>query len=378
MSAQRQGKQRVVVVGLGDTGTLSAMELAGSFEVIGISPKPCLLSGQELGLRLAAPERWKKHYLLGFDRFKRFDAVKRVQAQVTSIDPQGKLVTMKDASGDEQSLRYDALLIASGVSNGFWREPSLQDLDSVQAKLQSDHESIAASSKIAVLGAGGSAVACAANIARTWPDKSVHLFYRGEQVLRDYHAKTRVLVERRLLKLGVHLHPGHQALIPPELDLKEMSRAPVQWSSGQAPSHFDLVLWAIGKLLPNSSFLPASMKNQEGFVRVDRQLRVLGHDDVFAVGDIADSDPLRCSARNWGHKIAAHNIAMALSGRPEKMKTFVPSPHRWGSIFGAQPNGLEVYSPKGRRFRVPHWLVESLIFPLFVDRMIYGGLRKPL
>lgn len=376
MSAQRQSKQRVVIVGLGDSGLLTATELAHSFDVIGVSPKPCLLSGQELGLRLCAPERWKQHYRLDFDRFVKLDSVRRIHAKVQSIQVAQKEVTVERADGSTEQLSYDALVIASGVTNGFWREPSLESLAAVDEKLRADHLRVAKAQQIAVIGAGVTGVASAANIAATWPEKSVHLYLKGGTPLPGYHEKTRKKVEQRLRDLGVHLHPEHSAVIPDAFELQEMTSGPVQWSSGQAPGHFDLVLWTVGRLRPNSAFAPASMKNEPGWIRVDAQLRVPGHPDVFAVGDIADTDPLRCSARNWGHRIVAHNVEMALSGRAEKMKSFEPAPLRWGSIFGAQANGLEIYSPTGRRVRVPGWLVESLLFPIFVDRMIYGGLRK--
>jgi hypothetical protein len=58
-------KKHVVIAGLGDTGLLVALHLYPEFEVIGITPKPCLVSGQELGTRLARPDEWRKYYLTG-------------------------------------------------------------------------------------------------------------------------------------------------------------------------------------------------------------------------------------------------------------------------------------------------------------------------
>ena len=52
--------RRVVVAGLGDTGVLTAMKLAKHTDVVGISTKPGLVSGQELGWRLADPDHWAR------------------------------------------------------------------------------------------------------------------------------------------------------------------------------------------------------------------------------------------------------------------------------------------------------------------------------
>ena len=51
-------RPRVVIAGLGDSGLLTAIKLARHFDVVGISVKPALVSGQELGLRLARPKDW--------------------------------------------------------------------------------------------------------------------------------------------------------------------------------------------------------------------------------------------------------------------------------------------------------------------------------
>jgi hypothetical protein len=58
----RQGRRRVVVAGLGDSGVLTAIRLSGHADVVGISVKPALVSGQELGVRLSRPDAWARDY----------------------------------------------------------------------------------------------------------------------------------------------------------------------------------------------------------------------------------------------------------------------------------------------------------------------------
>ncbi len=45
------GKSRVLIAGLGDIGLLTAIHLARHVDVVGVSSKPELVSGQELGVR---------------------------------------------------------------------------------------------------------------------------------------------------------------------------------------------------------------------------------------------------------------------------------------------------------------------------------------
>ena len=75
--------------------------------------------------------------------------------------------------------------------------------------------------------------------------------------------------------------------------------------------------------------------------------------EVFAVGDVAATDPLRTSARNRADRLVADNIRAYLAGRP--LGTFRPNRVRWGSVLGIQPNGIEVFLPTGRAVRIPLW-----------------------
>lgn len=57
-----------MIAGFGDTALLVAIHLGTDFDIVGISPKACLVSGQELGMRLTQPEAWKQDYLMPFSR----------------------------------------------------------------------------------------------------------------------------------------------------------------------------------------------------------------------------------------------------------------------------------------------------------------------
>ena len=86
-------KKRVVIAGFGDTGLLVAINLGKDFDIVGISPKPCLVSGQELGMRLTQPKAWKKDYLMPFSRYKQLHGVRTLQGLITAIDPDTSTVS---------------------------------------------------------------------------------------------------------------------------------------------------------------------------------------------------------------------------------------------------------------------------------------------
>lgn len=361
-------RKRVVIAGLGDTGVLAASRLSRHYDVVGISPKPGLVSGQELGVRLARPQDWSRDYWISFDRFRRLDGVRTVHGAITGVDLAAHTVML-----DERSYDYDALVISTGVTNGFWRVPAVQTVDDVTQDLKVAHEKLAAADSVIVVGGGAAAVSSAANIAATWPGTRVHLYYPGERALPQHHWRVWQKVQRRLGALGVTLHPGHRAVIPDGFACDRITSEPVQWTTGQEQASADAVLWAIGRVRPNTAWLPPDLLDENGFVRVTPELRVPGQPGVFAVGDVAATDPLRTSARNQGDRLVARNVRAEFEGRP--LRAYRPPRRRWGSVLGSQSDGLEVFAPNGRAFRFPAWSVERVLQPLIVKRGLYGGIR---
>ena len=367
-------RKRVVIAGLGDVGVLTAIRLSRHADVVGISVKPALVSGQELGVRLSRPDDWARDYWISFDRFRRLDRVRTVQAALTGVDLASRTVLGRLEDGATIAEGYDALVISTGVTNGFWRQPTLQSPNEIGAGLRAAHDRLAGADTVIIVGGGAAAVSSAVNIATTWPEKQIDLYFPGERVLGAYHPGIWQRIRGRLTDLGVGLHPGHRAVVSNGFAGDEITSEPVRWSTGQPPASADAVLWAIGRVRPNTDWLPAEILDEHGFVRVTPDLRVPGHRGVFAVGDVAATDPLRSSARNRGDALVARNIRAEFAGR--RLRTFRTPGRRWGSLVGIQPDGLEVFLPTGHAFRLPPWSVEWVVMPWIVRRGMYRGIRE--
>lgn len=367
-------RKRVVVAGLGDAGVLAAIRLSRHADVVGISAKPALVSGQELGVRLSRPHDWARDYWIPFDRFRRLDRVRTVQATLTGVDLGARIVFGRGQDGATIAEPYDALVISTGVSNGFWRQPTLQSAAEIGAGLRAAHDRLAAAESVIVVGGGAAAVSSALNMATTWPDKRIDLYFPGESALQEYHPRTWRRIRARLSELGVGVHPGHRAVIGEGFAGDELTGEPVRWSTGQPPADADAVLWAVGRVRPNTGWLPPELLDERGFVRVTPDLRVPGQRGVFALGDVAATDPLRSSARNRGDALVARNVLAEFAGRP--LRTYRAPTRRWGSLVGIQPNGLEVFLPSGHAFRFPSWSVERVVMPWFVRWGMYRGVRQ--
>ena len=365
----------MVVAGLGDVGVLVATRLARTCDVVGISTRPALVSGQELGNRLTDPERWRRSYLIPYRRFRRLDLVRTVHGRITAVDLDAQEVSVELADGTEVVGPYDVLVIATGASNGFWRHDRVEDLRAIDDELAAVAAQLDQAATIAVVGGGATGVSVADNLARRGGTE-VHLFHSGDEPLPGYHPKVRRWMARELRADGVDVHPGHRAAVADGFVGDRLTTDPVEWSTGQAPFAADLTLWAVGSVRPHSSFLPAELLDDAGFVVVDEHLGVPDHPNVFALGDVAASDPHRSSARNWGYRVVVANVRAHLCGRDDRRKRYHAPEYRWGSILGLQEDGMVVVQPDGRRFRVPRWAAEPLLFGVFVTRYLYGGLRS--
>ncbi|TFV55801.1 pyridine nucleotide-disulfide oxidoreductase [Mycobacterium sp. PS03-16] len=364
---------RVVVAGLGDSGLLTAIRLARHAEVVGIAARPGLVSGQELGVRLARPDAWARDYWISFDRFRALDRVRTEHATLTGVDLAARKVFAQRANGSALVEQYDALVIATGVTNGFWRTPGYRSAEDVAAALRADHERLAAARSVLIVGGGAAAVSSAANVALAWPGTRVTLCFPGPCPLTTHHPRVWTRIARRLDALGVVLRPGHRAVVPDDFACDRITAGPVRWSTGQPDADADAVLWTIGRVRPNTGWLPAELLDGDGFVRVTSHLKVVGQQHVWAIGDAAATDPLRSSARNRADKLLAANIRADAAGRP--LRAYRAPARRWGSVLGVQPDGLEVFGPNGRAFRFPAWSIDRVLQPWIVRRAIYGGVR---
>jgi NADH dehydrogenase FAD-containing subunit len=366
-------RKRVVIAGLGDSGVLTAIRLAKHADVVGISAKPGLVSGQELGERISRPGVWAREHWVPFDRFRGLDRVRAVHGALIAVDLDAQAVSVRLDDGTTASEPYDALIISTGVTNGFWRQPTFQSAAEIGAELRSAHDRLAGAESVIVIGGGAAALSSAVNLATTWPGKRVDLYFPGERALVAHHPRIWGRVRRRLMEAGVVLHPGHRAQVPEGFAFDQITSDPVQWGTGQPPASASAVLWAVGRVRPNTDWLPPELLDEDGFVAVTPELRVPGYPGVFAVGDVAATDPLRTSARNQGDRLVARNVLADFEGKP--LRAYRAPKLRWGSVLGAQPNGLEVFAPTGQAFRFPAWSIDRVLLPWIVHWGIYRGIR---
>ena len=363
-------KPTVVILGMGDTGVLVAARLSRHFNVVGVSTKPNLLSGQELGKRLTDLSWWQTNYNTPLKQFKALEAVSIVHGKAECVDVAANAVTILRVDGETKSISYDYLVIASGTSNGFWRTDRVQSSREMSIELSNQAERIQAASSVTVVGGGPSGVSVALNIKRTGPSKQVTLCLSTDLPLPGYHPDARTFYQNALTEAGVDIVSEDRVTTVDE----SQSSGTLTLASGTTLSS-DAIIWTIGRRKPHTAFLPDHLLDEERFVKAKPTLEVEGTDNIFAIGDVASTDPDRSSARNWAYGILVHNLKRKAKGKPANRYYQAPK-KRWGSIVGPQEDGLTLHQANGKQTRLSKYLVDKLLLPVIVRRIIYRGVRR--
>lgn len=251
-------------------------------------------------------------------------------ADVSSIDPQARVVKIKPAPGDsstvEQSLPYDHLVLAAGVTHSYFGRDdwaslapglkSVEDATAIRAKFLTAFEAAERATDpyerryhltFIVVGGGPTGVELAgamAEIARSiltsefrsikTETARVILVEANERVLSSYPTDLSARAKRDLESLGVqvltssrvtHIDPrGVEIRIARALDLPASAPDPEPLRVDAAT-----VVWAAGvKASPLAASLGVPL-DKAGRVLVNPDLSIPNHPEVFVAGDLASA-----------------------------------------------------------------------------------------
>jgi NADH:ubiquinone reductase (H+-translocating) len=301
---------RVVVVGGGFAGLYAARGLARApvqvtlidkhnyhlFRPMTYQVATGLLSGDEV----AAPLR---------SIFSKQRNVEVLMAEVTGIDTQRKLVRLQ-----RRELHYDFLILATGIQYNYfghdeWKQfapglDSIDDADRIRGKILSAFEAaenMAATGgadpqllqellTFVIVGAGTAGVEMAGTIAEMTRIALAHdfrhidsrttqilLFEANPRILSSYPESLSRKAHRHLEQLGVTIYTNGKVqsvgLDGVVVDGKHIRSRTVLWCAGVLAS-------------PAASWLGAQ-KDSAGRVKVNPDLSVPGHPEVFVIGDSA-------------------------------------------------------------------------------------------
>lgn len=341
--AERRVNREVIVVGGGFAGLAVAERLArADVEVLLIDrnnyhqfkPLNYQVATSQLGVSEVG------HPLRGI--FRRHSSVKVAVAEVVSVDPQARTVTLED--GTVCTARI--LVLGVGVDVDYFGTPgaaehcypmyTLADAQCLSRRLIGELDRVdsplgmTSPLDVVIVGGGPTGVELAGAIAENlrvvvsahYKDAiaqrvTVHLVDHGSALLKPFSQASHEYARRELEQLGVRLHFG--------TGVTRVTPAGVELSDGSTIDS-ETVVWAGGQRAPALIADSALPSGHGGRITVDRDLTVPGLDGVYALGDVAlipagpgpagATLPQLGSVAQQAGRHAAQNILADLAGRP--------------------------------------------------------------
>lgn len=203
------------------------------------------------------------------------------------------MVVRSNANGTERTISYDALVVATGTrtqegmpwKNGDSTEETKQRLHAVQ-------EQLAKAKSIVVAGGGSTGIETAGEIAFEYgKQKDIYFVYDKALPMDDRFLESmRRSAVSELEKLNVKTIPSSKITgVEATPGAGEGGKTlEITGADGKKTTmKVDAYVPAIGTL-PNTEFVPATLRDDRGYVKQSEELRVPGYKNLFVVGDVGN------------------------------------------------------------------------------------------
>ncbi|WED27568.1 FAD-dependent oxidoreductase [Vibrio sp. DW001] len=211
-------------------------------------------------------------------KYKDFLSGSFIQSGVTEL--QNGVATLEDGS----SIEFKNAIIASGTrypTMPLAKSNTALDLEARNGEMRRYHGELKSADKVLIVGGGVVGVELAGEIAYTFPEKKTVLAHNTDALLDGFKEKTRRITLEQLKNLGVEVEFN--------TNYRNVDGEYVDKNTGKI-SNADFVFLAVGTL-PNSDFLQSHLPHildSKGFIKVNAQLEVVGQNNLYALGDVAD------------------------------------------------------------------------------------------
>ena len=337
---------RVVIIGGGIGGLFTALELAGEAQVTLVSDEDHFLFTPMLYEYLSGEvEEW--HIA---PKYKEIldERITFIQGEVSEIDLKNRRVTIEKHS---EELAYDILVLGvGGVTNyagiagaqqfaipfrkiahaDMLRQRMVDALDHVAPNLppQDTHRALT----FAVVGAGASGVELSTKMADLLRDAferraltgepRVLVIEMGDRVVPGMGDQIREFVTEALAESRVEVHTLTQVV--------RLTEKSLTFSHGGTETEIETaaVVWAGGVQVSPLVQRLGVAKTRRGLILVDPTLQIQGHENVFALGDIAyyeDATPTLAGTAQLAFQqatLAARNVSALMKGEKLESKHF--------------------------------------------------------
>jgi apoptosis-inducing factor 2 len=301
----------VVVVGGGYGGITAAKALDDVADVTLVDPTEAFVHNVAAWRALVEPE-WLDRIFLPYERL--LENGRFLRNRAVGVD--GRRVAL--ASGEV--LEPDYLVLATGSSYPFPAKNAEPDIASARSRVRTAHEALLAADRALIVGAGPAGLELAGEIKAFFPDKQVTIADVSPDILSGpYDQELRDELRRQLDALGVELRLG--AALSELPSAPPATLAPIAIATDDGDEIVADIWFRAFGVRPHSDYLEGGSlddrRDEGGYVRVDDHLHVVGEDQVFAIGDLADADRDMAGIATKQAEVVVANIRALISGTGE-------------------------------------------------------------
>ena len=212
------------------------------------------------------------------------------QGSVRDIDIEGKQLTLED----DTTIAYDKLVLSTGGATPVDTVPgakehaltfrSLDDAYRLQEKIRLLEEADTDKIRVAIVGGGYTGVELACKLADRLGEKGrIRIIDRGNQILKDSTDFNR--------KTAIEALEKNKVWQDLETDIERVEADSISLVyKGQVDTiPVDMVLWTVGYRVSELIKKLPLEQTERGLLKIEPTLLVKGRDDIFALGDAADS-----------------------------------------------------------------------------------------
>ncbi|KAK1980015.1 hypothetical protein LZ30DRAFT_595607 [Colletotrichum cereale] len=238
------------------------------------------------------------------------------KAETLSEDKNTVAVVTND--GARRTIAYDVVVVATGTrakEDMPWKE--VGTTEETKRALNSIRQQVADAKTIVVAGGGITGAETAGEIGFEYNGKKdVYFVFNDNLPLSDpFTENVRKSALNELCKMNVKTIPNTK--------VTSVSTGPggrktlhLTGKSGETTTlETDAYVPTIGSI-PNTSFMPASMLDAQGYVNQDASLRVPGHDNIFVVGDVGNLEDGYGRIADLQTQYVVKSIQAQLTGAP--------------------------------------------------------------
>lgn len=306
--------KRVVIYGGGIAGAQLAKNLASDAHVTLVDPNDYFEIPMAAPRSLVRPEFAERSVI---PYAVALPGVQFVQGRLMEMGHGGGTLQMPGAK--QISIRGDIHVLCTGSSytNDLMRSVGATAL-SRKALYLRYQEAIQSARRILIVGGGPIGVEVAGEISEAYPDKSITLLEAGPRLLAGTSELAAQHVSAVLSARGISILVG-EGLESSTTKGQDIFAGPGQAiTTNKRQLDYDLMVWCTGGR-PNTAYMKARLGgalDERGRIRVDPTLRVIGHEALFALGDITDLDENKMAWHITGQvQTAAKNIRRVLQGQ---------------------------------------------------------------